>query len=302
MPQGSILGPLLFLIFFNDLPSALQRIDTVLFADDTTLLTNDVNIDRVLNSCSEAQSKAEEWFAANQLCLNRGKTRVMLSSTRDLSGFGDNPDRVNFLGVVLDPWLRWDLHGDMLANKLASCAHALRLLSRSVSGDVLRVAYFGLFHSRLSYAILAWGHSASRHRLFALQRRAVRIISGAGYRDECRNLFISRGILTFPSLFALECLCYIKKNIHFYTRQGMTHGYQTRGREDLSTEFKRLTRSRTGVSFEGIKLFNLLPVSLREQSVIIFRRKLKECFLKRAFFSIQEMFNVLGTANVEFSI
>lgn len=298
VPQGSILGPVLFLIFINDLPNALQGIHTVLFADDTTLLVSGESINTVLNACEGAQSRARKWFAANKLCLNESKTVVMLSSTRDLSPCEDNVNGNKFLGVTLDPGQRWDLHGDMLAGRLASCAYALRRLSRSVSEHVLRVAYFGLFHSRLSYAILTWGHSASRHRLFALQRRAVRIVSGAGYRDDCRGLFVAQRILTYPSMFALESLCYTRKNVHNHSRRGAAHNYDTRNREDLSVEFLRLTRSRTGVSFDGIKLFNLLPTVLKLLPLADFRHELKAYFLRGAFFSLQEIYSDLESGNI----
>lgn len=213
----------------------------------------------------------------------------MLSSTKDLSNIEGSADRACFLGVTLDPGQRWDLHGDSLAGRLASCAYALRQLSRSVSREVLRIAYFGMFHSKLSYAILSWGHSSSRHRLFALQRRAVRTVSGAGYRDGCRHLFTQLGILTLPSLFALESLYYIRRNLHRYTVQGVGHKYDTRKGGDLSIEFMRLTRSRTAVSYHGIQLFNRLPLRVRELPLSGFRGRLKAYFLAKAFFSVDEI-------------
>ena len=178
------------------------------------------------------EAEAESWFAANRLSLNADKTVHMFSSTRSLDSFYNNPTKVKFLGVHLDPKLLWNEHGECLASKLASSAFALRQLSRCVSGEVLRMASFALFHSKMSYAILVWGHSSSRYRLFRLQRRAVRIVAGVGYREDCRSQFRLLGILTLPSVFALESLCYVRVNSHLYTRPAEYHIYDTRNRDN----------------------------------------------------------------------
>lgn len=125
----------------------------------------------------------------------------MLSSTREIA-FDGNAERVGFLGVTLDPAQRWDL----LSKKLTSCTYALRQLSQgfcelltlqcSVQNCPMPSWLGGIHHLGIVYFHCRGG-------LFAL--------SDAGYRDECWHLFPQRGILTYPSVFALESLCYIRK-------------------------------------------------------------------------------------------
>jgi len=80
--------------------------------------------------------------------------------------------------MSLDPKLQWCEHVDALARKLTKSVYLLRQLFRCVSAVLIRTAYFTVFHTHISYAIFAWGHSAGRHKVFGLQRRAVRVVSG----------------------------------------------------------------------------------------------------------------------------
>lgn len=289
VPQGSILGPVLFLIYINDMPNALPNDTCIFYADDSTLQIFDTNIDNLMLKCDDTLSNAKNWFTSNALALNDAKTIKMISSTRDLSKISSNPSSAKFLGVFIDPFLRWDAHIEYLAGQLTKNIYGLRQLSNSLSLDVLKSAYFALCHSRLSYAILAWGHSAGRHRIFGLQRRAIRILGGVGYREETKELFIKLKILTLPSLYALESITYVHSNLNNYITHADMHRYETRHRDEICTEFTRLTRGQTGVNFHGIKLYNLLTNNIKTLPLIKFRSTIKDFLLKNAFFSQDEI-------------
>lgn len=92
----------------------------------------------------------------------------------------------------------------------------LQNLYQCISADMLRTAYFAIFLSHISYAILVWGHSAEVRRVFGLQRKAVRIISGLGFRYDCRYMYNKRlCLLTVPCMYVMECLLHVRQNTCF---------------------------------------------------------------------------------------
>ena len=90
-----------------------------------------------------------------------------------------------------------------------------------------RLTYFATFHSHLSYGLLVWGCTNIR-LVFLLQKRAIRVLSGAGTRNHCRPFFKEENVLTLPSLYFLTVLTSMFKNVAGYSKNNETHGYKTR--------------------------------------------------------------------------
>ena len=175
VPQGSVLGPTLFLVFINDLPYNTAPARSVLFADDTTLIFNNKDTDALISSVHNKQATIHDWFLANKLMLNDNKTESMIFSLRQHTlDTMITTNCVKFLGVHIDSKLTWENHVQAICGKMSKNIYLLRNLASCVSQKTLLTAYFGLIHSVLIYAILVWGHSPHAASAFAVQRKAVR--------------------------------------------------------------------------------------------------------------------------------
>ena len=293
VPQGSILGPLLFLVFFNDFPSYVvvdDSVECIVYADDATIMVRGSNFDEVKAKSEEVLDRVRMWTIANQLSLNNDKTVEMIFSLRDIDC--ENPQGTKFLGVHLNPpLLKFQEHADAVGRRISRNIFVLRQLTSAVTPDVLRTAYFALIQSHVGYCILAWGGSSAGQYIFKMQRRAVRVLGGVGFRDDCKDLFIRFNILTMPCQYILSCILYANTHKHSFATNRDYHNYYTRGRDHIRPNFCRLTTTQRGFLHNSVALYNKLPPGSRNLTNPALKKQLKCLLLKKAYYSTEEFLN-----------
>ena len=146
---------------------------------------------------------------------------------------------------------------DVLSGQLARAIFAIRRIQRTAGFEAARVAYFALFHSRMTYALEVWGHSPHSTTILTQQKRAVRALTGASPTTHCRPLFRQHHIPTIFAVYTLLCLTALHKIKDSYPKQGDNHAYETRNRELLRGEFVRLSTMDSHAN--QLRIYNALP-------------------------------------------
>lgn len=286
VPQGSILGPLLFLIYINDIHNISPETKCILFADDTNLLFTPDNI-----SCSDyinsVLSELSNWFSSNKLTVNYSKCSYIIFGPKILTNQVNNLNlmlnnvKINrvlstkFLGVTISDNLSWDIHLQSISLKINKLIGIFYNIKNKLSRSALKILYNAFIYPYLTYCILLWGHCPNSHLncLHVSQKRAIRLIFNLKPYSHTRSFFVEHNILSLSCLYIYFTAIFVYKFLNnllppsfsnFYIYSNSVQILNTRHSSVIYPFKTRLKLIATSLKILGPKIWQLyVPTSIR---------------------------------------
>ena len=279
VPQGSCLGPLLFLIYINDLPQAVQDSTVSMYADDTSLCYQSHDLTRLNEAVNGDLKKLDTWLQGNKLSLNVAKTHSMLISTKQKQNslksqnkdldlkIRDNDlevvEKTKYLGVQIDCSLNWKQQIKAVSSKVSRAIGFLRHAKSFLPKETLQTLYTGIVEPHFRYCCSVWGCAALTeiNQLQKLQNRAARIITNSSFDAPGKPLIEVMGWKTIDELITCESKTMVFKSLNqlapeylcgLFTRNSLCSSYILRNSEtDLRLPKKRSSNGQRCFSYTG---------------------------------------------------
>lgn len=219
-PQGSVLGPLMYIILANDLVKSLKFCSCITFADDTTLYASGNNLKYLYKKVNADLEKLGDWFASNSLTLNADKTKfIIFKPKRKQIGYngiiklaGKKIERVKhikFLGVMIDESLEWNLQVKTVLTRMISGNYSLAMVKNILPPSTKLMIYFSNVHCHLNYALSVWGPLLKVRELNKIrkqQNKSIRLIYKVSNRTRLSDFYKKGNILLIDDLIKLSLL------------------------------------------------------------------------------------------------
>ena len=296
VPQGSLMGVLLFQIVINDLRNALKHTTGILYADDTTIFAIGNNPYCLEKKVEADLQSVSMWLSANYLSLNVTKTKYMIMKPDTLQSFPfelrvngtkiEQTHCLKFLGMLIDDKCTWSKHCEHLISKLKKLNFVINRLKDYIPSGCMRDLYFAHFHSHLSFGITLWGNSilkAQMDEIYKLQKRSVRIITKSNYFAHSDPLFKRTKILKLSDLIMVENVKLIYKVVKSEAPKPLINLYEfnQNNSRNMGIIVKKHKSKKYNDSFlcKPVLEWNKLKQEYKEKSVYFMINRLKDdCF------------------------
>ena len=299
VPQGSVLGPLLFLLFINDLPNSSDLLKITLFADDSTLsLKFDPRCPAVAADILNVElSKVYNWLVLNRIKINIEKTKYIIFSYRRNIIFDDiiigngvlsRVTDIKFLGVYIDQSLNFISHINHTKRKMSKTLGILNKVKYFLPQSTLNTLYVSLLEPYARYGIEVWGSAAVCHLngIYLIQKAAVRAVHGLPYDAHTADCFKKSELLNIFQLYKCQTLHLVYKNVKKSCYSNLfpnlvshseTHFYPTRNSAKFVLPYCKLSNTQRSISYRGPKFWNETPDCIKNSvSLSVFKREIKK--------------------------
>lgn len=299
VPQGSILGPLLFSLYVNDLPNVCPEVNTQMYADDTVVFVHANSAAQAADLLSKSMQKITEWLNQNCLQLNISKTVCMfLSKSKsrcvepDIVVAGERIQVVSefkYLGVYIDNNLTFKSHIKKVCNHIKYNLANFRYVRSCMSKRAAMMFMHSMILSHITYCLTTWSQASntSLKPLLSLYKKTLKVLDKKSiYYHHC-HVLKKYNLLNFENLIIYADLCLVYKILHglappvlcqfVSTAPNALRSTRSAARGDCIVPFRKSALGQTAFSIRAAREWNLIPIHIRNfKSYVSFKHNLKK--------------------------